>query len=283
MLIASISRKLTRSVRPSATARSLAFFTCPALIEMSSTLAPGISPAAWTLLVAGHETTANMISLSILALLHNPGQHAALAANPELFTDAIEEWLRYFTIAEVTTSRTALEDVEIAGVTIRAGEGVIGLATTANRDPEVFDDPDTLNIARGRRDHLAFGHGPHQCLGQHLARLELRVGLEALARRVPGLRLSVDVNGCRSRKRPTSTGWPNCRQPGNRQIRFVRLPIPSTRTPPCAGKNPRTAAGRNQRRMGAHSSARLTCGRDPMWDRISAAATEPSRPQVGRS
>jgi cytochrome P450 len=154
----------------------------------------GLVNLAWTLLVAGHETTANMISLSIMALLLAPAQErAALRRDPTLLDAAIEEWLRFFTIAEVVTSRTAMADVEIGGVTIRAGEGVIGLGSTANRDPEVFEDPDTLNIGRGRRDHVAFGYGPHQCLGQHLARLELRVALEALLRRLPGLRLAVAV------------------------------------------------------------------------------------------
>jgi cytochrome P450 len=154
----------------------------------------GLVNLTWTLLIAGHETTANMISLSTLAiLLEDPERRAELAADPSLLADAIEEWLRYFTIAEIVTSRTAVEDAEIGGVTIRAGEGVIGLGSTANRDPEAFDDPDTVDMTRGRRDHLAFGYGPHQCLGQHLARLELRVALEGLLRRAPNLRLAVAV------------------------------------------------------------------------------------------
>ncbi|MQY05072.1 cytochrome P450 [Actinomadura macrotermitis] len=158
----------------------------------------GLVNLAWTLLIAGHETTASMISLSTMALLmEGPERRAAMARDPALVDDAVEEWLRYFTIAEVTTSRTALEDVVIGGVTIRAGEGVIGLGSTANRDPEVFEDPDTLNLTRGRRDHLAFGYGPHQCLGANLARLELRIALQALLRRIPGLRLAVEVERLR--------------------------------------------------------------------------------------
>ncbi|MFF0945553.1 cytochrome P450 [Kocuria sp. CPCC 205300] len=149
---------------------------------------------AFLLLVAGHETTANMISLGALALIDHPEDLAVIRQDPRRTPDVVEELLRYFTIAELGTSRMAREDVEIGGVLIRAGEGVLGLSNTANRDPEVFTDPDTFDIDRGGRHHLAFGYGPHQCLGQNLARLELQIVLDTLFRRIPGLRSAVPVD-----------------------------------------------------------------------------------------
>ena len=146
------------------------------------------------LLIAGHETTANMISLGTLALLENPDQLALLRAEPRRIPDAVEELLRYFTIAEFATSRVAREDVEIGGVLIRAGEGVIALGNTANRDPAAFEDADRLDVTRGARHHIAFGFGAHQCLGQNLARVELHIVFETLFRRVPGLRLAVPAD-----------------------------------------------------------------------------------------
>ncbi|MEX5236183.1 cytochrome P450 [Kocuria arenosa] len=149
---------------------------------------------AFLLLVAGHETTANMISLGVLALIEHPEDLAVIRQDPSRTPDAVEELLRWFTIAELGTSRVALEDVEIGGVLIRAGEGVLGLSNTANRDPEVFTDPASFDIDRGGRHHLAFGYGPHQCLGQNLARLELQIVIDTLFRRVPGLRCAVSVD-----------------------------------------------------------------------------------------
>jgi len=145
------------------------------------------------LLIAGHETTANMISLSTLVLLQNPEKLAAIRQDPEKTLAAVEELLRYFTIAELAMGRVAKEDVEIGGVIIRAGEGVLALANTGNRDPEVFENADELDLERGARNHLAFGFGPHQCLGQNLARLELQIVIDTLFRRIPGLRPAVPV------------------------------------------------------------------------------------------
>lgn len=149
---------------------------------------------AFLLLVAGHETTANMISLGTVALLEHPEQLAVITNDPSKTPNAVEELLRYFTIAELATSRVATEDVQLAGTRIRAGEGVIALATVGNRDAEVFERPDELDVERGTRSHLAFGYGPHQCLGQNLARLELRIVFDALFRRIPGLRLAKPVD-----------------------------------------------------------------------------------------
>ncbi|PCC68702.1 Cytochrome P450 [Nannocystis exedens] len=148
---------------------------------------------AFLLLIAGHETTANMISLSTLVLLQQPEKLAALQADPTKTLGAVEELLRYFTIAEHALGRVAREDVELGGVLIRAGEGVLLLANTGNRDPEVFGNADELDLERGARNHLAFGFGPHQCLGQNLARLELQIVIDTLFRRIPGLRPAVPV------------------------------------------------------------------------------------------
>lgn len=146
---------------------------------------------AFLLLIAGHETTANMISLGTLMLLKHPEQLAALKQDPTKTLPAVEELLRYFTIAEAALGRFATEDVELAGTLIRAGEGVVLLANTANRDPEVFKNADEFDPARGGRNHLTFGFGSHQCIGQNLARLELQIALDTLFRRIPDLRLAV--------------------------------------------------------------------------------------------
>jgi cytochrome P450 len=149
---------------------------------------------AFLLLIGGHETTANMISLGTLAFLEHPEFLAAIREDPAKTPNAVEELLRYFTIAEFANLRVAAEDVEFGGVLIRAGDGVIGLSNTGNRDPEVFENPDELNIERGARHHLTFGYGSHQCLGQSLARLELEIVFNTLFRRVPELRLAVPAD-----------------------------------------------------------------------------------------
>ncbi|OKH98884.1 cytochrome [Streptomyces sp. CB02923] len=148
---------------------------------------------AMLLLVAGHETTASMTSLSVITLLEHPEQHAALRADPSLVPGAVEELLRYLAIADIAGGRVATADIEIGGQLIRAGEGVIVMNSIANRDADVFEDPDTFDIRRSARRHLAFGYGVHQCLGQNLARLELEIILTALFERIPTLRLATPV------------------------------------------------------------------------------------------
>jgi cytochrome P450 len=145
------------------------------------------------LLAAGLDTTANMLALGTFALLRHPAQLAALRADPALADRAVEELLRYLGVAK-TFTRTALEDVELGGRTIEAGTAVILSMNTANRDPERFTDPDVLDLGRQEGGHLAFGHGIHQCLGQQLARVEMRVALPALVRRFPTLRLAVPAD-----------------------------------------------------------------------------------------
>ncbi|WP_369217141.1 cytochrome P450 [Streptomyces flavofungini] len=142
------------------------------------------------LLAAGLDTTANMLGLGTFALLSNPGQLAALRADPALAGQAVEELLRHLTVAD-PLMRTALEDIEIEGRVIRAGETVTVSAQAANRDPRRFPDPDRLDIRREATGHLSFGHGAHQCLGQQLARVEMAVAFPALLARFPGLRLAV--------------------------------------------------------------------------------------------
>jgi cytochrome P450 len=162
--------------------------------EKSATDHEALVSLAFLLLVAGHETTANMISLGTLALLENPRSLAAIRQDPGKTPGAVEELLRYFTIVEFATSRVAVEDVELGGVLIRAGEGVVGLGNAANHDPEVFENPDELDVERGARHHVAFGYGPHQCLGQNLARAELQIVFDTLLRRIPSLALAGHVD-----------------------------------------------------------------------------------------
>ncbi|MFD8010820.1 cytochrome P450 [Streptomyces sp. NPDC058955] len=142
------------------------------------------------LLAAGFDTTANMLALGTFALLRHPEQLAALREDPSLTDGAVEELLRYLSVAK-TFMRTALEDVEVGGQTIEAGTTVVLSYNTANRDPERFADPDVLDIRRPFDGHLAFSHGIHQCLGQQLARIEMRVAFRALLDRFPSLRLDV--------------------------------------------------------------------------------------------
>ncbi|MFF7188906.1 cytochrome P450 [Streptomyces sp. NPDC008222] len=148
------------------------------------------------LLVAGHETTANMIALGTLALLQHPDQLARLreSDDPKVTASAVEELLRYLTITHSGRRRVALEDIEIDGVTIRAGDGIVLANDIGNRDPATFPDPDELNLDRHARHHMAFGFGVHQCLGQPLARVELQVVYSTLYRRIPTVKLAVDLD-----------------------------------------------------------------------------------------
>jgi pentalenic acid synthase len=141
------------------------------------------------LLVAGHETTANMISLGTYTLLQHPERLAELRADPALLPAAVEELMRMLSIADGLV-RVAREDIEVAGTTIRAGEGVFFSTSVINRDPYQYADPDALDFHRPSRHHVAFGFGIHQCLGQNLARAELEIALGTLFARLPDLRLA---------------------------------------------------------------------------------------------
>lgn len=145
------------------------------------------------MLIAGHVTTADMLSLGTLLLLEHPDQLALIREDPGLIGDAVEESLRYFGIADM--SRAVLEDIEIGGVVMRKGEGVICVAVAANWDDEVYPDPERFDIRRrGANHHMAFGHGAHQCIGHNLARLEMEIVYKTLFSRVPTLRLAAPVD-----------------------------------------------------------------------------------------
>ncbi|MGH8793364.1 MAG: cytochrome P450 [Stackebrandtia sp.] len=145
------------------------------------------------LLLAGHDTTANMLGLGAFALLRHPDQLRLLREDPALMDNAVEELLRYLAIAQFDVSnRTAVADVEVGGKLIKAGDPVTIAYAPANRDPERFDDPERLDVTRKATGHIAFGHGIHQCLGQQLARVEMRVAFAALIRRFPNLALAVE-------------------------------------------------------------------------------------------
>ncbi|EST37955.1 hypothetical protein N566_10185, partial [Streptomycetaceae bacterium MP113-05] len=145
---------------------------------------------AWALLGGGFDTTANMLALGTFALLEHPDQLALLRSRPELTDNAVEELLRHLTISHLGASRAALEDVDLNGTTVEAGDTVVVALPAANRDPAHFPDPDRLDITRSAQGHLAFGHGEHQCIGQHLARSIMRIAYPALFARFPSLRLA---------------------------------------------------------------------------------------------
>ena len=153
-----------------------------------------LTGAALLLLAAGQETTANMIGLGTLTLLDHPDEYAALRTNPDSAADTVEELLRYLTIIHFGALRVATADVEIGGQAIKAGEGAIALLSAANHDAGVYSQPDAFEVQRGAQQHLAFGFGIHQCIGQPLARIELRVALTELARRFPDLALAVPAH-----------------------------------------------------------------------------------------
>ena len=145
------------------------------------------------LLIAGHETTANMIGLGLLALLENPEQAALLrdSDDPKFIANAVEELMRYLSIIQTGQRRVALEDIEIAGEIIKAGEGVILDLAPANWDPAVYTDPGTLDLTRDASQQLGFGYGRHQCVGQQLARAEMQIVFPTVLRRIPTMTLAI--------------------------------------------------------------------------------------------
>ncbi|MFG2224942.1 cytochrome P450 [Streptomyces sp. NPDC048644] len=148
---------------------------------------------AMSLLLAGHDTSANMIALSVLALLEHPEQLAALREDPALLPGAIEELLRYLSIIG-SLARVATKDIEVGGRRIRAGDGVLIAGGAVNHDPSQFHRPQELNVHRSARNHVAFGYGVHQCIGQNLARVEMETALRTLFARIPTLRLAVPAD-----------------------------------------------------------------------------------------
>ena len=147
---------------------------------------------AGLLLLAGHETTSNMLGLGTLALLRHPEQLATVRDDPDAVGPAVEELLRWLSIVHSAIPRITTTAVEVAGVPIPAGELVFVSLPSGNRDPDFVDSPEFLDIRRGAAGHLAFGHGVHHCLGAPLARMEMRIAFPALLRRFPNLALAED-------------------------------------------------------------------------------------------
>jgi cytochrome P450 len=148
------------------------------------------------LLIAGHETTANMLGLGVLALLENPDQLPAIrdADDPKIVANAVEELLRYLSIIQNGQRRVAVEDIAVAGEVIRAGEGIIIDLAPANWDAHAFTEPERLYLHRSGADrNVAFGYGRHQCVGQQLARAEMQIVFRTLFRRIPTLQLAATL------------------------------------------------------------------------------------------
>ncbi|HYF66031.1 MAG TPA: cytochrome P450, partial [Herpetosiphonaceae bacterium] len=158
------------------------------------------------LLIAGHETTVNLIASGTLALLQHPDQLALLREKPELMRPAIEELLRFANPVETATERYAGEDMVMGGQQIRRGDLILAVLASANRDERHFARPDVLDITREKNRHLAFGYGIHFCLGAPLARMEGQIAIGTLLRRLPGLRLAVPAETLRWRPTPLVRG-----------------------------------------------------------------------------
>jgi cytochrome P450 len=160
---------------------------------------PELLAMIFLLLVAGHETTVNLIATGTLALLTHPSEFSRLRADPSLLSGAVEELLRFANPLNHATDRYAPESLEVGGVTIPAGEPVLVVTSSANRDPARFPDPDRLDVGRDASGHVAFGHGIHYCVGAPLARLEGEIAFGALLGRFPGLSLAVEPSQLRWR------------------------------------------------------------------------------------
>ena len=158
------------------------------------------------LIVAGHETTVNLIANAVLALERNPDQKAQLVTEPSLMPKAVEEFLRYDGSVERALNRWAAEDLNWNGHSIKRGSPIILILGSANHDPEKFDDPEALQLSRHPNPHLGFGKGPHYCLGAPLARLETEIAMTLLLTRLPNLRLAVPESELRWRFLPGFRG-----------------------------------------------------------------------------
>jgi cytochrome P450 len=153
-----------------------------------------IAALCLSLLSAGHETTANVISLGTVLLLQNPEQLATIRADPARTPGAVEEILRYTSITDPSGQRVALADIEVGDMVVKKGDAVVLSTAAANWDDSVFPEPEKLDFDRDAPPpQLAFGHGIHRCIAQNLARVELEVVFNTLFARVPGLRLATPV------------------------------------------------------------------------------------------
>jgi cytochrome P450 len=147
------------------------------------------------LLIAGHETTANMLALGTLALLRRPEQAAMVREDADAVAPAVEELMRYLSIVHASVPRVAVDDTEVAGQAIAAGDMVLVALAAADRDRALVVDPDRLDVGRAAAPHVAFGHGVHHCLGAPLARMEMAIAFPALLRRFPTLATTTDPEG----------------------------------------------------------------------------------------
>ncbi|MBP2330023.1 cytochrome P450 [Kibdelosporangium banguiense] len=154
--------------------------TVPEMVELGTTL-----------LIAGHETTANMIALSTAALLQHPSELGKLRSDADLAPSAVEEMLRYLSVIQFGLLRQATQDLEVGSLAVKSGEWLVAALGSGNRDAAVYSDPDSIDLQRKAKTHLAFGFGIHQCVGQQLARVELQEVYARLFRRIPTLRLAV--------------------------------------------------------------------------------------------
>lgn len=150
-----------------------------------------IAAMIFLLMLAGHDTTANLIGSSILTLLEHPEEAQRLRKDPSLATSAIEELLRYTTPVPCGAARITLDDVEVADVGIPKGSSVLGMIISANRDEAIFENPDVLDLGREPNKHLTFAFGKHFCLGNQLARMEGRFAVRELVQRFPNMKLAV--------------------------------------------------------------------------------------------
>lgn len=153
---------------------------------------PQLASLALLVLLAGHETTANMINLGVYTALSNPAMLSEIKSSPKKIASFVDEMLRFYTIPDFGAHRLATADVKVGDVLVKKGEAVIASTFSANRDPAAFENPENININRDTRHHVAFGYGPHQCLGQNLGRLELQIVFETIFRRIPSLELAVE-------------------------------------------------------------------------------------------
>ena len=169
---------------------------------------PELVATVMTLLIGGYENPAHQVGKGLYSLFRHPAQLAALRADPARLPAAVEEMLRYTGALDsgFGSPRFALEDVEVAGVTIPKGSTLLVIRQSANRDETRFDDPDRFDISRDPTQHLVFGHGPHHCIGAALARLEFEVGFGRLLARFPGLRLAVPIEDIQWAYRVTASG-----------------------------------------------------------------------------
>jgi cytochrome P450 len=170
-----------------------------------------IASMIFLLMLAGHDTTANLIGSSIVTLLEHPEEAQRLREDPSLATSAVEELLRYTTPVPCGAARITLADVEVAGARIPKGSSVLGMIISANRDEAVFENPDVLDLGRDPNKHLTFAFGKHFCLGNQLARMEGRFAIGGLLQRFPNMELAAPRVQLRYKASQSLRGLRTCR------------------------------------------------------------------------